>query len=226
MAQAPRAVIFDVDGTLVDSNDAHVRAWQQAFERVGKRVGYDPLQEQMGKGADNLVPVFCTREELEAHGEALKRLHVEIYVRDFLPEVRPFPGVRALFEALKAHGLRIALASSATGQELEHNVRTLGIDGLFDYATSGDDVQRSKPCPDVFQAALGGLEGMTAGDAIVVGDTPYDAMAAGRIGVRAVGVLTGGFSEQRLRAAGAVAVYPEVCELIALVNRGSAAPFP
>src|SRR3712207_5613196 len=106
-----KAVIFDVDGTLVDSNDLHVMAWQEAFRGCGKEVGYEELHEQMGKGGDQLMPVFCSGEELERFGEDLERSRTELFKRDYLPHVRPFPKVRELFERIEADGLFIALAS-------------------------------------------------------------------------------------------------------------------
>ena len=209
-----KAVIFDVDGTLVDSNDLHVMAWQEAFRGCGKEVAYEELHEQMGKGGDQLMPVFCSREELEKFGEELERSRTELFTRDYLPHVKPFPKVRELFERVEADGLFIALASSAKEEELERHKKTLEIEDLLEAATSADDAERSKPHPDIFQAALAGLEGVKPEEAVVVGDTPYDAVAAGKAGMRAVGLLSGGFTEKELRAAGAVEIYEDVADLL------------
>ncbi|HEX8723259.1 MAG TPA: HAD family hydrolase [Pyrinomonadaceae bacterium] len=209
-----RAVIFDVDGTLVDSNDLHVEAWREAFRRYGKELGFDEVHRQMGKGGDQLMPVFCSEEELDEFGEELERHRVELFAGRYLPRVRPFPRVRELFERLKADGLQIALASSAKEEELEQHKKTMRVGDLLEAATSADDAERSKPHPDIFEAALAGLDGVRPEEAVVVGDTPYDAEAAAKAGMRTVGLLSGGFTEEALRGAGAVAVYRDVSDLL------------
>ena len=209
-----RAVIFDVDGTLVDSNDLHVEAWREAFRRYGKELGFDEVHRQMGKGGDQLMPVFCSEEELDEFGEELERHRVELFAGRYLPRVRPFPRVRELFERIKADGLQIALASSAKEEELEQHKKTMRVGDLLEAATSADDAERSKPHPDIFEAALAGLDGVRPEEAVVVGDTPYDAEAAAKAGMRTVGLLSGGFTEEALRGAGAVAVYRDVSDLL------------
>ena len=209
-----RAVIFDVDGTLVDSNDLHVEAWREAFRRYGKELAFDEVHGQMGKGGDQLMPVFCSEAELDEYGEELERHRVELFAGRYLSRVRPFPRVRELFERIKADGLQIALASSAKEEELEQHKRSLGVENLLEAATSADDAERSKPHPDIFQAALAGLDGVRPEEAVVVGDTPYDAEAAAKAGMRTVGLLSGGFTEAALREAGAVAVYRDVSDLL------------
>src|SRR5215213_551803 len=209
-----KAVIFDVDGTLVDSNDLHVMAWQEAFRGCGKEVGYDALHEQMGKGGDQLMPVFCSHEELDSFGEELEQSRTELFTSDYLPRVRPFPKVRELFERIKADGLSVALASSAKEEELERHKQSLRVEDLLEAAASADDAERSKPHPDIFQAALADLGDVEPEEAVVVGDTPYDAIAAGKAGMRAIGLLSGGFSEEDLRAAGAVEIYEDAAGLL------------
>jgi HAD superfamily hydrolase (TIGR01509 family) len=209
-----KAVIFDVDGTLVDSNDLHVEAWREAFRCYGKELAFDDLHEQMGKGGDQLMPVFCSREELDEFGEELEGRRVELFKSDYLPRVRPFPRVRELFERIKADGLRVALASSAKEDELEQHKKSLRVEDLLEAAASADDAERSKPHPDIFQAALAGLKGVAPDEAVVVGDTPYDVEAAAKAGIRTVGLLSGGFTEEALRRAGAVAVYRDVSDLL------------
>ncbi|HYO63718.1 MAG TPA: HAD family hydrolase [Pyrinomonadaceae bacterium] len=209
-----KAVIFDVDGTLVDSNDLHVEAWREAFRCYGKEVAFEDVHGQMGKGGDQLMPVFCTKEELDEFGEELERRRVELFTSDYLPRVRPFPRVRELFERARAEGLRIALASSAKEEELEQHKKNLRIGDLLEAAASADDAERSKPHPDIFQAALEGLKGVAPAEAVVVGDTPYDVQAAAKAGMKTVGLLSGGFAEDVLRAAGAVAVYRDVSDLL------------
>jgi HAD superfamily hydrolase (TIGR01549 family) len=209
-----KAVIFDVDGTLVDSNDFHVAAWREAFMCYGKELTYHEVHSQMGKGGDHLMPVFLSLEELDLFGDELEQLRVDLFTHRYLPRVKPFPKVRELFERIKSDGMRIALASSAKQEELEGHKKKLHIEDLVDAATSADDVHRSKPCPDVFQAALDRLGGIGPHEAVVVGDTPYDAMAARNAGMKAIGVLSGGFSEESLRAQGVIAVYRDVADLL------------
>ena len=209
-----KAVIFDVDGTLFDSNDLHVMAWQEAFKVHGKEVAYEELREQMGKGGDQLMPVFCSREELERFGEELEQSRTELFTSDYLPRVRPFPKVRELFERVKEDGMAIALASSAREEELERHKKSLRIEDLLETSTSADDAERSKPHPDIFQAALDRLGGVAPEETVVVGDTPYDALAAAKAGMRTIGLLSGGFDEGALRSAGAVEIYEDVADLL------------
>ncbi|HEX8352006.1 MAG TPA: HAD-IA family hydrolase, partial [Pyrinomonadaceae bacterium] len=147
-------------------------------------------------------------------GAELESRRVELFKSDYLPRVRPFPRVRELFERVRAEGLQIALASSAKEEELERHKRNLRVEDLLEAATSADDAERSKPHPDIFQAALAGLKGVDPSEAVVVGDTPYDVQAAAKAGVVTVGLLSGGFTEEALRGAGAVAVYRDVSDLL------------
>jgi HAD superfamily hydrolase (TIGR01509 family) len=211
----PQAVLFDIDGTLLDSNLAHAQAWVEVFRRHGREVPVEAVRRQIGKGADKLLPVFLPKEEVDRAGERIKKERVELFREKYLPHVRPFPKVRELFERLAADGKKVALASSATGPELKEYKRLLGIEDLLDAHTSADDAARSKPDPDIFRAALARLGRPDPAAAVVVGDTPYDAEAAGRAGVRAVGVTCGGWSEADLKAAGCVAVYRDPADLLA-----------
>jgi HAD superfamily hydrolase (TIGR01509 family) len=210
-----KAIIFDVDGTLVDSVDLHARAWQEAFALYDKRFSFEEVRSQIGKGGDQLMPVFLTREELDEFGEELEKRRGELFKRDYLPRVTGFPRVRELFERLRADGKRVALASSAKEDELKILKERADIVGLVEEQTSADDVERSKPHPDIFEAALELLGGPPAEEVVVVGDTPYDAEAAGKAGLRTVGLLCGGFPEEDLRAAGCVAVYRDPADLLA-----------
>jgi HAD superfamily hydrolase (TIGR01549 family) len=209
------AVIFDVDGTLVDSVDLHARAWQEAFARFGKQIPYERVRYQIGKGGDQLMPVFLSKEELEEFGEELEKYRGRLFKREYLPRVKAFPKVRELFERIRRDGKRIALASSAKEDELEVYKKIADIEGLVEEETSKDDVEKSKPHPDVFEAALSLLGGPPVGRVIVVGDTPYDAEAAGKAGLRCVGFLCGGFPEEDLRAAGCIRIYKDAADLLA-----------
>ncbi len=209
-----KAVIFDVDGTLVDSVGFHAAAWQDVFREFGHAVSLETLRGQIGKGGDELMPVFLDAATLERDGAAISQRRGEILHADYLHRVTGFPQVRALFERLLADGKQVALASSAKGDELEHYKRVVGIEDLPMVQTSADDAERSKPHPDIFVAALDRL-GIVADEAIVIGDTGYDAEAAGKAGMRCIGLTCGGFDEAGLRKAGCVAIYRDPADLLA-----------
>ena len=199
------AVIFDVDGTLVDSVDFHAEAWERAFARHGHDIGFAAIRSQIGKGGDQLMPEFLDEAALKRVGPKVEKERGAIFTADYLARVTGVPGCADLFGALRKRGLRVALASSSTSAELKVYKAAAGIDGLTDAETSSDDAEKSKPHPDIFQAALAKLN-LAADRAVVVGDTPYDAEAARKAGVAAVGVLCGGFAEADIRAAGAARV--------------------
>ncbi len=219
-----KAAIFDVDGTLVDSVDLHARAWQEALAHFGKPVDYERVRYQIGKGGDQLMPVFLSEAELERFGGELEKYRGELFKREYLPRVKAFPGVRELFERVRRDGKRIALASSAKGDELEAYKKIAGIEGLVEEETSKDDVEQSKPHPDIFEAALARLGGPAPERVIVVGDTPYDAEAAGKASLRTVGFLCGGFPEEDLRAAGCIRIYRDAADLLARYDESPLAP--
>jgi HAD superfamily hydrolase (TIGR01509 family) len=209
-----RAVIFDVDGTLVDTVDLHAQAWRETFEHFDHDIPFADIRGQIGKGGDQLLPVFLSEDEIAQLGEEIEAYRGELYKRDYISKARPFPQVRELFERLRACGQRVVLASSGKGEEVEHYQELLGIGGLVDAATTSDDAESSKPHPDIFEAALAKVAPLGPTDAVVVGDTPYDAEAARKAGIRAVGVLCGGFPEADLRAAGCVAIYRDPADLL------------
>ncbi|MEE7447329.1 HAD family hydrolase [Methylobacterium radiotolerans] len=209
-----RAVIFDIDGTLLDSVDLHARAWVEAFAHFGVTTDFADVRRQIGKGGDELMPVFLSEERIEREGETIEAYRSDLFKRRYLSEVRPFPGVRPLFEHIRSAGLKIALASSGKRSEVEHYTEILEIGDLVDVATSSDDADRSKPHPDIFEAALEKLDGVAPDAIIVVGDTPYDAEAAAKAGLRTVGLLCGGFPEADLTAAGCVAIYRDPQDLL------------
>jgi len=210
-----KAIIFDIDGTLVDSVDLHAQAWKEAFKHFGKDIPYQQVRHQIGKGGDQLMPVFFSKEELEQFGEELEEYRGELYKRDYLPRVRAFPHVRDLFERIKADGKRIALASSAKEDELGTYKKIAQIEDLVEGETSADDADKSKPHPDIFKAALDQLDDIEPHEVIVIGDTPYDAEAAGKLRLRTIGVLCGGFPEEELNAAGCIAIYRDPGDLLA-----------
>jgi HAD superfamily hydrolase (TIGR01549 family) len=204
----PESVIFDIDGTLLDSVDLHAQAWQEAFRHFGHDIPFDRIRSQIGKGGDQLMPVFLDKKELEEKGKELQEFRGKLFKQKYLPRVKPFPGVRELFLKLKAEGKKLALASSAKGDELEDFERIANIQDLVQVETSSADAERSKPYPDIFEAALARLGDKVNRDrVVVVGDSPHDAEAAAKARLKTVGVLCGGFPEESLRQAGVIAVF-------------------
>ncbi len=220
----PKAVIFDVDGTLVDSVDLHASAWQDAFAEIGHQIAHGELRSQIGKGGDQLLPVFLSPDEFDERGKALEARRGEILKQRYLGRITAFPDVRALFERIRADGTKIILASSAKSDELAAYKKLAGIADLVDAETSSEDAEKSKPHPDIFEAALAAIPGLAAADAVVVGDTPYDAEAATKAGLRVVGVLCGGFPEAGLREAGCIAIYADPAQLLAQYDDSPLAP--
>jgi phosphoglycolate phosphatase-like HAD superfamily hydrolase len=207
------AVIFDIDGTLVDSVDLHAQAWQETLAHFRHPVDFATVRSQIGKGGDQLLPVFLSQEEINACGKQIEAYRGELFKEKYLPHVRGFPAVRQLFERIRVNGQRIALASSAKADELLAYEEIACIEDLVDEETSADDAEKSKPHPHIFEAALSRL-GIAASEAIVVGDSPYDAEAAGKIGLRTIGVLCGGFPEGDLRKAGCIAIYRDPADFL------------
>lgn len=201
-----RGVVFDIDGTLIDSVDQHATAWVETLKHFGREAGFDEVRAQIGKGGDQLMPVFLSRRFIAEQGEAVERFRSDLFKRRFLSRLRPFPFVPALFEQIRRRGARTVLASSAKGDELERYKKIAGIQSLVDEAASSDDAEQSKPAPDIFLAALRKAK-LAAEDAVAIGDSPYDAQAATAAGMKAIGVLCGGFAEPDLRAAGCSMIY-------------------
>jgi phosphoglycolate phosphatase-like HAD superfamily hydrolase len=210
-----KAVIFDIDGTLVDSVDIHAMAWHEALRHFGFDADYAQVRAQVGKGADKLIPEFVPKQQLDAVQQKLADFRADLFKRKYLARIRPFSCVPELLQRVEDEGLQIALASSAKKDELHAYVKIAAIEKLVQEETSKDDVEESKPAPDVFEAALHKLKGVSAADAVVIGDTPYDAIAARHAGMPCIGVLTGGWTAEELREAGCFTVYRGVAELFA-----------
>jgi HAD superfamily hydrolase (TIGR01549 family) len=209
-----QAVIFDVDGTIVDSVDLHAEAWRVAFEKFGKTFPFQEIRRQIGKGSDQLLPIFFSAQELDQFGEELDEYRSEIFKRDYLPRVQAFAKVRELFQRIKSDGKQIVLASSAKADELEAYKKVARIDDLIESQTSSDDADKSKPHPDIFQAALAHLKDVAPDNAVVIGDTPYDAQAASKANLKTIGLLSGGWTEEELRRAGCMAIYRAAEDLL------------
>lgn len=202
-----KAVLFDVDGTLIDSNDLHAAAWQEAFQHFGVQIPFDQVRSQIGKGGDNLIPSLLPADLVEAKQKEIEDYRSDLFQRTYLPRAVPFPGVRELFERIAADGTKIVLASSAKQEELKFNMGLMAADDLISATTSADDVAHSKPDPDIFQAALRKAGPLSTDHVIVVGDTPWDVKAACKAGLRTIGFRSGGFEDRDLTEAGAAEIF-------------------
>jgi HAD superfamily hydrolase (TIGR01509 family) len=210
-----KAVIFDMDGTLIDSVDLHAKAWQDAFRDFGHEFDFKAIRDQIGKGGDQLLPLFLTREEIDTKGPDLEEHRGHVLKERYLSQIKAFPKVTELFRRIRADSIKIALASSAKAQELRTYEKIAGIEGLVDVETSSDDAEKSKPHPDIFQAAMAKLGDTHKSEVVVIGDAPYDAEAAGKAGLRTIGFRCGGFAEAGLRDAGCFAIYDGPADLLA-----------
>jgi HAD superfamily hydrolase (TIGR01509 family) len=206
------AVLFDVDGTLIDSNYLHAVTWWQAFAQAGHDVSMARIHRAIGMGSDQLLDALLPADRDTGGDGALAAAHDTLYSA-YWCRLRPLPGAADLLRACRRHGLRVVLASSAGPREFEVMRDALDADDAVQEATSSGDVEASKPAPDLVEVALK-RAGATPGEAVFVGDTVWDAQACERAGVRCVGVLSGGISEAELLAAGAVRVFPGPAELL------------
>ena len=165
-----KAVIFDMDGTLIDSVDLHAKAWQDAFLEFGHTFDLKAIRDQIGKGGDQLLPVFLNTDEITKIGADIERRRGDILKQRCLSEIKAFPDVPQLFQRLRSNGIKTVLASSAKSDELKTYKKIAGIDGLTNAETSSDDAEKSKPYPDIFQAAMGKLKGIDGSEVVVVGE--------------------------------------------------------
>jgi HAD superfamily hydrolase (TIGR01509 family) len=209
-----KAAIFDIDGTLLDSVDLHALAWQEAMLKFGHDVSFEQARSQIGKGGDKLIPVFLSEDEQRDHGKELEEWRSKRFKTEFLPLLRPFSAVPDLLRRVRDAGLQVAIASSAKKDELGKYLEIARIADLVHVTTSSDDAEESKPAPDIFEVALEKL-GIEGADAVAIGDTPYDAAAAGKAKIATIGVLCGGFTENSLRQAGCLEIYPGPATLFA-----------
>lgn len=205
------AILFDIDGTLADSNNFHVLAWAEALHAAGHDFRLSRLHDLIGMGSDNYVPALLP----DANSEEVRRLgdeHGRLLKSHYLRRIQAFPRARDLLQRCKDEGLAVFLATSARKAEVEHHLDTIGIRDVINGYVDADDVDRSKPCPDVFEAALR-KAGVSAADALVVGDSPFDIEAATAAGIRTVAVRSGLFTDEQL--AGALAIYDDAADLLA-----------
>jgi HAD superfamily hydrolase (TIGR01549 family) len=208
-------ILFDVDGTLVDSNDAHAQAWISAFAEAGTTVDPAEVRRCIGMGGDKLMPVVSGIQEDSPEGQQISRRRREIFKTDHLPHLRAFPDADRLVAILKERGFTLVAASSAKRDELRPLLRIANAERLLDDTTSSDDAEESKPDPDIIQAALK-KSGAAPQDALMIGDTPYDIAAALRAGVGPIAFRCGGWDDSALR--GAIAIYDDPADLLARLD--------
>jgi len=204
-------VIFDVDGTLVDSNDAHARAWIEAFAEHGITVAYGSVRRAIGMGSDKLMPLVAGIKEDSADGKKISKRRAEIFKTVSLPRLQPFPRARDLVARLAHDGFTLAVASSAKEDELQPLLEVAGVADLIPTRTSSDDADRSKPDPDIVAAAVK-RTGCSHERTVMIGDTPYDVEAAKRAGIQIIAFTCGGWTREDL--SGAVAVYADPADLL------------
>lgn len=207
-----KAVFLDIDGTLVDSNEFHVMAWQEAFHDHGHQVSNEDIRAQIGKGADQLIPSLLPGLDQETQTRIGER-HGDLFRDRYLKQVKPFPSATALVEMLHAKGKQVLVASSAGKAEVDHYLELLKIGPMLTGIVTKDDVAKSKPAGDIFAAALAKIFPTAASEALAVGDSPYDVESALRSNVKTIGLRSGGFSSQTLARAGAPYIYASVKEL-------------
>lgn len=208
-------ILFDIDGTLVDSNDLHAQAWVEAFAKYGKEMPFDVIRPQMGKGGDLLVPDMLQARDMRAFGEQLTKDRGDLFKKKYMPQVKPFPRVRECLAALHDRGIRLALASSSNEDEVDYYTGLLGVADLLEGSTSKEDAETSKPSPEIFRAALERI-GTSEERTLTVGDTPYDILASHRIPLPVVAVLSGGFEREVL--AKAEFLFNDVQELVRKID--------
>lgn len=209
-----RAFIFDIDGTLVDSNELHVDSWDRAFRHFGKQFSRQQLRAQIGKGSDQYLPEFLTADEINRFGKELDDYRSELFRKGYLPKVRPFPKVQELFHHIRDDNKRVVLASSGKKEDTKYYIDLLEIDDLIEGYVSGDDADNSKPAPDVFSVSLKKLGNISPADAVTVGDTKFDIEAARKADLKTIAFLCGGTSEAVLREAGAIAIYRDPADFL------------
>ena len=205
-------MIFDIDGTLVDSNDAHAESWVDTFAEAGYDVRFDAVRPLIGMGGDKLLPKTIGIRHDSEEGKRLTERRSRIFREKYLPGLRAFEGSRALVMRVRADGLKPVVATSAKDEELHGLLRAAQVADLIEEKATASDAKRSKPDPDIVEAAMEEA-GIEAADLVMIGDTPYDVEAALRARVRIIGFRCGGWKDEDL--AGAVEIYDGPAHLVA-----------
>jgi HAD superfamily hydrolase (TIGR01509 family) len=215
-AARPFTILLDVDGTLIDSNDAHAQSWVDAAREFGHPSDFATIRPLIGMGGDKLMPRAFGVEHDSSEGKKMSQRRSEIFLEQYLPTLRPFPQARELLLRMREDGHSLVVATSAKKDEMKALLRAAGVEDLLDEKTSSSDADRSKPDPDIVAAALEKSDAAAA-EARMLGDTPYDVEAATRAGVGTVALLCGGWTREELR--GAIAIYADPAELLREYDR-------
>ncbi len=205
-------VLLDIDGTLIDSNDANARAWMEALLTHGLEINYLQIREAVGMGGDNFLPKVAHIQSGSPQGKAISKTRGEILKQKYLPTLRAFPQTKELLTRLHQEGLKLVVATSAKADEAKPLLELTGAAHLIDVIATTEDAENSKPDPDILQAALK-KSGLAPDAVVMLGDTPYDVQAAQKAGVASIGVRCGGWSAPDLK--GAKAVFNDPADLLA-----------
>jgi HAD superfamily hydrolase (TIGR01509 family) len=212
----PRAVLLDVDGTLIDTNDAHAHAWVDVCHEFGHEVAFGEVRRMIGMGGDRVLPRLTGLSDESEQGELMKERRGKIFRERYLAGCRPFPGARELLERMRDDGITLVVATSASKDDMASLLKAANVADLIDAKASSSDAEQSKPAPDIVEAALANA-GCAPGEAVMLGDTPYDVKAANNAGVRCVALRCGGWDDEALKDA--AAIYDDAADLLAHYER-------
>lgn len=209
-----KAVILDIDGTLIDSNSAHAETFVRSFAEFGKTVPFEEMRCLIGMGADKILEKYLSDDEIEEFGEEIKEFRKKLLFDEYLEHVQVFPKLREFLNKLCSDDKKIVLASSAGDDEIEKYKKLMKVSDLLEEETSADDAEESKPDPDIFQAAFDKLEGeVKKHESLIIGDTIYDAEAAVKAGIKIIGVESGGWTREKLLREGCEMVFKDIAEI-------------
>lgn len=214
-------VLLDIDGTLIDSNDAHAHAWHDVLREFGYEIEYSRVRRLIGMGGDNLLPAAIGEKEDSELGMRIGKRRSEIFEQRYLPHIQAFPKTPELLARLDACGYKLAVATSSGKKQLAALLRIAQAEPYLDAKTSADDAERSKPDPDIIAAALAKI-GCPRDAVLMLGDTPYDIEAAAKAGIATVALRSGGWDDSALKAA--LAIYDDPADLLENFDRSPFAP--
>ncbi|GCE13962.1 HAD family hydrolase [Tengunoibacter tsumagoiensis] len=208
-----QAVILDVDGTLVDSNDAHAHAWIEAMKDYGHQIPFENVRRLIGMGGDKVLPEILGIEKESEEGKKITQRRKELFKAKYFSTVKPFPQAKELLQAMHDHGLKLVIATSAEEEELKSLLQLIGpdVEQLFEQEAAAKDAPASKPDPDIMQVALK-KAGNHADEVVMVGDTIYDIEAAQKVHIQTIALRSGGWNGEDLQ--GAMAVYDDPADLL------------
>lgn len=201
-------LLLDVDGTLIDSNDAHARAWKDALQEFGFEVPYEKIRECIGMGGDHLLPEVAGLDKESKLGSQIDEKRGEIFHQKYLPQLKAFPATKELLETFKAQGLKLAIATSASKDDLKALLKQAQLENIVDEKTDSSDAENSKPDPDIIESAIEKI-GLKPQSLYMLGDTPYDLEAAKKAGVKSIAFTCGGWDRENLKQADFIFEGPE-----------------